>query len=501
MILFQAISMYHILEAIVLKEKYHKDEKSVLILNDFIENKFPNYYLIKEMDLFDEVYLVRVNHTDGRYIEKCEHAFEKVVPYSVFDFDRVYSFPGFVGVGAIMDHYNKKFYYGEDGIGFLTQKKLSYEFFSKYYPTTAKELEKRGMFSLESENIEKVVCNKRFLDEEGIKDLDIFDFDIFKEITESSKEFQDKLLKLFNIQDKIKGKKSILLTQQMANLKIVTYERQAYLYQVFCDFFMEGEDILVKHHPDDVLPYEKLLQDVKILDSSYPSELMNIIIEEPLNKVGTLYSSSYYGFLDNTIEENRIFLGYDINEYFDYIYNVFMSKEIIANVIKKANVKVIGGNEEIVKCIFNTTNSEINVVKEERLETINSDEVYLIFKELEEDEIELILNSKKRNIFFLKEYSNVYYNFYEDVDVFLVQKQKTREDYFYSNENQEQLLYLIDDNKLKEEIKKMKVSKDLKNSGIKLTNEQINEYEEKIAILKGELKASEELIKKLTKKQ
>ena len=59
MILYQALSSYQILECIVHRQVYHREEKCILILGTYITERMPRYRELETKKLFDEVYLFR----------------------------------------------------------------------------------------------------------------------------------------------------------------------------------------------------------------------------------------------------------------------------------------------------------------------------------------------------------------------------------------------------------------------------------------------------------
>lgn len=59
MILYQALSSYQILECIVHRQVYYREEKCILILGTYITERMPRYRELETKKLFDEVYLFR----------------------------------------------------------------------------------------------------------------------------------------------------------------------------------------------------------------------------------------------------------------------------------------------------------------------------------------------------------------------------------------------------------------------------------------------------------
>ena len=93
MYLYHAVSMYQILEVILHKNKYHKNDECILILPDFIVNKFPEYKKIEQLGIFDEVVLfpyLYIEHNRETLIYNLEQAYQKTMIYDIYDFSEIY---------------------------------------------------------------------------------------------------------------------------------------------------------------------------------------------------------------------------------------------------------------------------------------------------------------------------------------------------------------------------------------------------------------------------
>ena len=67
---------------------------------------------------------------------------------------------------------------------------------------------------------------------------------------------------------------TILLTQQLSNLGLMTQEQQLELYRSLWDGPLQRSKLLVKKHPDDPLDYRQALPGAEILSQPFPAELL-----------------------------------------------------------------------------------------------------------------------------------------------------------------------------------------------------------------------------------
>ena len=92
MILYQALSSYQILECIVHRQVYYREEKCILILGTYITERMPRYRELETKKLFDEVYLFRFGGYRGsgeEIIRETGEELRRTLPYDIRSFEKI----------------------------------------------------------------------------------------------------------------------------------------------------------------------------------------------------------------------------------------------------------------------------------------------------------------------------------------------------------------------------------------------------------------------------
>ena len=166
-----------------------------------------------------------------------------------------------------------------------------------------------------------------------------------------SRKERNKIVNLFWRQNRIKVdcNTALLLTEHFANLSIMTWEEQIYLYKYLADYFLSGYKLLIKTHPDDNMYYELLFNNCESIRTKFPAELLPYIFEGSPSVVATSSSTSIYGLrnlYDKVLEFNFRFSHekqfYNLNRY--YVALSYADK-----LVKQGwNLNVVGVNSVII---------------------------------------------------------------------------------------------------------------------------------------------------------
>ena len=92
MILYQALSSYQILECIVHRQVYYREEKCILILGTYITERMPRYRELETKKLFDEVYLFRFGGYRGsgeEILREVGEELRRTLPYDIRRFGKI----------------------------------------------------------------------------------------------------------------------------------------------------------------------------------------------------------------------------------------------------------------------------------------------------------------------------------------------------------------------------------------------------------------------------
>lgn len=134
---------------------------------------------------------------------------------------------------------------------------------------------------------------------------------------------KDILVKLFigEINNISKETKNLVLTGPYSDENIISEEYQIKLYTKIINQFKEDATIYFKPHPRDTIKYQfNKDMDVVILESNFPIEILDILIEAPFRKTIALDSSSINNL---NCSNEKINLGLD---YDSYLYEQYHRK-------------------------------------------------------------------------------------------------------------------------------------------------------------------------------
>lgn len=146
---------------------------------------------------------------------------------------------------------------------------------------------------------------------------------------------QDKILEIFNVN--IEGidfneKTALLLTEPLseAHLISLTEEEEINIYKEMIEKFKDYQ-VIIKPHPRDTKDFEKIFPDMKIIDKSFPVEILTLININP-TVVCSIVSTALYNF-----KKSKIYV-YD-GELTDERLN--SDREKLLKLIKEKNLDLI----------------------------------------------------------------------------------------------------------------------------------------------------------------
>ncbi len=327
MVLYSVITTYHLLEAIVHKNRCNESEKGVLFISDWLIKKYPWY-----LDLcvfFEKVIVFRAGYQyDKNVRENLNTYFNGLFQkegIDVAEIEELHVFGAEHAFGAYVFENEYKTCYWEEGAGALSKKDSMLEIFQKVHgPEKAKYQYEMHLGDGEQPFVEKRFYNKYFQLSE-VEGDNLVHFDLAEELEQLNEKSRSKIIELFYGDDKIKVdmNSALLLTEHFANLAAMTWQEQAYLYRYLVDYFLQDYSILVKPHPDDVMPYEYMFENCKVIRKTFPAELLPFIFERKPVVVATSSSTSIYGMrsrFDKVLEFNFKFSHekqfYNLNRYF-----------------------------------------------------------------------------------------------------------------------------------------------------------------------------------------
>ena len=146
---------------------------------------------------------------------------------------------------------------------------------------------------------------------------------------------QEKLLEIFNVN--IEGidfnkKTALLLTEPLAEggLTTITEKEEMSIYHEIIEKFKDFQ-IIIKPHPRDTKDFEKIFPNMKIIDKSFPVEILTMLNIHP-TVVCSIVSTALYNF-----EKSKIYV-YD-GELNDKL--LINAREELLKIIKEKNLDLI----------------------------------------------------------------------------------------------------------------------------------------------------------------
>ena len=306
MILYHAITMYQLLECIVHREIFSSTDKSILILPDFIMEKFPNYLNLKKQKLFDEVYLfsyMKVPHDESTLLVNLEKVYKEDIGVPLEKFQRIY----IAGV-----HFYFSILVAEHKIHFTAFEEAAQAIFNCdklerniaiKFPEHAHIAKKYQMLTYRNPYIDTILVYKK--NDRINKKQECFN--LYENLNKLSFHKMSKILKVFNERREISFVHPvIILTEQFYNLGYMSKDEQRILYSLVICYIKKyrgNRKIYLKPHPDDNIDYLELEGINRVLPAVTPAELIPYIIHGRSMEIVTISSTSAFGLQNSTVTD------------------------------------------------------------------------------------------------------------------------------------------------------------------------------------------------------
>ncbi len=409
MVIYQALSTYQILECIEHRFLYHKEDRCGLILGNYISERFRNYRQLEAF--FDELYLFRFGGYRGKaesILQEVEEEVKNTIPYPLHEIDRFYIAGIHTYLQAYMLEKGISFAMFEDGSGALSRPWILAEIARKNEAEKYEIIDSYRLYTHESDLISQKYCDlgaqlPGFADEKAV------DFNILANFRKLPEEIQTRILSFFGIREKINvGKdRTLILTQQFANLGQLSFEGQVLIYQELLDFYLETDRPALKVHPDDIMYYDLLFPEAVIIDQTFPSELIPFAFTDIPKKIVTVSSTGIHligNMFEQSIQFNEL---YERSFPSNYLYltalkllewlgaeeagflggNELQMRNLAENSRRvKGKVKIQGGNADILVCDdYSVTEGGMALqrYREQKADTViflNSNETYSFYE-------------------------------------------------------------------------------------------------------------------------
>lgn len=344
MVLYYAMTKFHLLFALTHHITYSKSREDVLYLYsgmrdvDDYRKRMLDSQLFGKVELLDEIEMRKdwsgVNDLDddvniNQNIEQICNRLNDWLPDDLESFSDIYIANDHWALGIYCIHNNIPYYYVEDGVGMLSKPDYSYELVFKQNKTHAYVAKSIGAFGnnkcIKGKYADLNNQNEGFFDD---KSIHYSVKEQLKLIADTDSEMLQKILNVFYSGEtiNISDRNTILFTEHFVNMKRLNIEEQNELYSLLCDYFQDGQ-LLIKKHPNDIHTlYEKIFANVVILPRDVPSELLPFICNNRLNIGLTACSTSVLGLRDyfNKIIRFDIDIEYTYRKFHKYYVMIFL---------------------------------------------------------------------------------------------------------------------------------------------------------------------------------
>lgn len=520
MILYHAITNYHILCCIIHKLEYNNDKDCILYISKYnkdkksIEQKLKEHRFFKEVKILEEFPFTVEKNIDNNIINKICNYVEKNNLDNLKTYKEYYICGDHYSLGIYLAKNNIKYNYFEDACGVLSQKDLAANYTKKIRLWQYNITKKLRLFGESELVIKRYGDLSKQID--GYFNKKDVDFSIAKILQNMSKKQIKIIISVFQdgiIEDIKTEKIDLLLTQYFIGLGFMTYNEQKNLYTHLVDYFANNK-LIIKPHPSDVHGlYRKWFPNSVVLNRTLPSELLPYCFDAKIENGITASSTAILGmdnikthiYFNNDIEK----LYLNINKYYitlkilvkilnndEEIYLMGCYKDFFINLAKSKKIKlpemieleqILYGKKQDKRKIFIVDN--LNLLSK----TPRADFSKFQHK-LEKDDIVIYINSNNKAYF----YSENHFSKMKNIIPITINKKALRDD-VEERLLEEELLYFYSSNdSVREVITNMKETIELENTGIEL---EVNQKERiEIKTLEGILKATEERLLEEIKK-
>lgn len=519
MVLYHAITTFHILEFIVHRLAYNKENKSVLALPEFIYEKPGLVDRLYKYKIFDDIRKIRyrkVSKSDKNEIIINMDGIVKLAFPDLDEFDEINIAGAQYYFGMWCAERGKHFNLFEEATGVITDPEALRRSVVGINPLQDEIADEYGMYCGDNEMIDKIYCNldaqnKALIDDKKMNK--IVDFQIVKETRALDNKAKKKVYSFFEVPSKIEVTEDsyLMITQHFHNLNLMTFEQQASLYQLTIDYFIPDKKIVYKPHPDDLHNYKTLTPNAEIINVKAPIELIVSAFEKIPYGAATIGSTAIRNIGTSFSSVLRFNDNYATCYSKVHIYHLFC--KMAAQVDKECRkIYAVGVNKPLLENMINFVVKDLSSTAICYCDSVNDIEKTSICDAVIIDRIadssqdikKFLENIDEGCMVFFTNYDEKDFTLFEvgdfscDSDIFhnivakrIIISPVSDAEYVYT-ELGEQVVYIYIANKnIYKEIQSMSFEKVLNNSKVTTRIPEDADKDTQIAILKGMLEATE----------
>lgn len=504
MVLYHAITSYHLLEFITHKLFYNKNKYAILIIPEFLTENYPSYRIWEDNNVFNKIIVFPYRNlskltSKNKILQEISRFIKDNIDFSINEFEEIHVAGAQYYFTLYLIENNIPFFFYEEGSGLLSNNKVLSDIVKNINIIQHQIAEENNMYNGNHRLVIKKYCNINS-QQEGFYDPKAEHYDVVESILKLPEDDKYKIINFFlkNNIISIDQESVLLLTQQFANLKILSFEDQILIYQLFVDYFLSDKKLVIKTHPDDILYYSKLFPDAKIIREKFPSEILPVLSKKCVDCIATISSTAIKN-ISNYYKE-AIYLGEQFIADFKHIHKYYTVLELIDKIGCQKSIMVTNG---VNNFILETLQKAIYTSQSENEEYKNT--IYIIDKFESEDnanafqEVEYIIKSSSYNdiIFFINSTKEYYFHdifnkqVWDCITPICINKSLKRNNEVYADLEEEVIYFYSKNERFRKMAEKVHFSKELTNTGIEISVKELTSEQRKIKALEGILEATE----------
>lgn len=493
MVLYQVISTYQLLNAITHKLTVHPDDDCILIISDWLVDKFPHYDDLKQF--FKKVITMNAHMSlSDKYHELNTQYCEKLLSnnqLSIEDFDEIHAMGYHYNFGAYLSHNNIKHNFWEDAAGLLSAPEILVNINRNGFPHLAEFCEKEHLYDGTANGIEKRYCNYN-AQKEGFDFENTVDFDVVKSFMTLDENLQADVIAFFSDVEKMSTNKNaaLILTQQLFSLRVLSFEEQALIYQLFVDYFIEEDSIVFKPHPDDYMFYGTLFPESTVIRKKFPAEFLPSLFSNKPKKIATISSTAMNNLKDYFDE--ALYLGPRFEKEFRSTHKYKVAYELKNQLFNDYSLLSIGVNESYKDAFKVSDNTESNkrfviIDKIASQDEYKYSDIIKMLEDSNENEVFVFINSSEDYCFYDTEHKFLWQN----LAPLVISKTQIRSDEFYEAEGEDIIYIFAKDKSLLNKAQGFNLAYELKHTGLAISTVELDVNKRNILLLQALLSATE----------
>ena len=500
--LYHATTVYHLLNAIAHAQECNTIGEDHILLAPWLKEKFSDIEILKAF--FKDYYFYNADISripEDKLVAEIDKSIDELCRKNALNldsYDEIVVGGAQYNFGIYLCNNNIKFSLIEESCGILSRPEIVENIDSNFTTARAAIAKKLEIFRATHDAISRVYCDIDSQAEGFVFDkmVDFKVLEIIKTMDESKIEM---LLNLFGIFNKIDIDKNaaFLLTQQFACLKLMDFNDQILIYQLFCDFFLKCKTVVIKPHPDDPCYYSQLISNATVVREKFPSELAPFVFKNLPDTVATISSTGINPL--KPVFKNIIQLDFRYEREFRKTIKYYVALKIVES-LKINKCQLYGANENLLCELAKVNDIDIEFeTLNELSEVEGSDDTIVVVDNCSHDEEDLntFLYSTANNCIFLNTDGTYGFYRYESNNInknfipVVVKKTVTRSDENHISIDDE-VLYTYSKNKeIYNKMRHIELEENLENTGISFKIADLTDEQLEIERLKGILAATE----------